>query len=128
MTARKATKAEEAIAKDETTGGQLFSLTTGEMLRAKGLCPLVVVRTYGAGVHVGYLARSDGQEAELIESRRIWSWTGANTLDEVAEFGVAEQACISKPMTKVKRLTSVIETLEVTEKAAPSLLKSRWVR
>jgi len=44
----------------------------------------VVVRTYGAGVHVGWLARYVGQEAELLEGRRLWRWYGANTLLEVA--------------------------------------------
>jgi hypothetical protein len=124
MAARKATKAEETIAQDETTP-ELFSLTTGEKLRERGLCPLVVVRTYGAGVHVGYLARSDGQEVELLQVRRLWSWQGANTLNEVALNGVAKGSKLSLPLPQ-GRFHSVIETLPVSEKAAPSLVESRW--
>ncbi|MDP2270906.1 MAG: hypothetical protein Q8K32_09260 [Archangium sp.] len=124
MAARKATKSEEAIAQDSTTP-ELFSLSTGEILRAKALCPLVIVRTYGAGVHVGYLARTDGQEVELLEARRLWSWQGANTLNEVALNGVAKSSKVAQPLPQA-RLHSVIETLPVSEKAAPSLLESRW--
>lgn len=123
MAAKKANRAEVAAAEDEAM--EFRSLTTGEILRAKGLCPLVVVRTYGAGVHVGYLARTEGQEAELLEVRRLWRWYGANTLNEVAEDGVSGACRISKPARHL-RLSSVIETIPVSDKAAPSLLESRW--
>jgi hypothetical protein len=123
MAAKKANKAEEAAAGDEAL--EIRSLSTGEILRAKGLCPLVVVRTYGAGVHVGYLARTDGQEVELLEARRLWRWYGANTLNEVAEDGVSGAVRLSKPSRHL-RLSSVIETLPVSDKAAPSLTESRW--
>jgi hypothetical protein len=124
MAARKATKAEEAAAGDEAL--EQRSLTTGEILKAKGLCPLVVVRTYGAGVHVGYLARAAGQEVELLEVRRLWRWYGANTLNEVASEGISGACRVSKPLRQ-SVLPTVIEVLPVSEKAAPSLLESRWL-
>ena len=123
MAAKKANAAETAAAADQSM--EIRSLSTGEILRAKGLCPLVVVRTYGAGVHVGYLARTDGQEVELLECRRLWRWYGANTLNEVAEDGVSGAVRLSKPSRHL-RLSSVIETLPVSDKAAPSLTESRW--
>lgn len=124
MTNRKATAAETAIASDEA---QIHSLITGEVLRAKGLCPLVVVRTYGAGVHIGYLARIAGQEAELLEARRLWQWFGANTLNEVASEGVSGNVRLSKPLRQAA-LTSVIEVLPVSDAARASLTESRWAR
>ena len=124
MSTRKATKAETEIASDEA---QTHSLITGEVLRARGLCPLVVVRTYGAGVHVGYLARLAGQEAELLECRRLWQWFGANTLNEVASDGVSGNVRLSKPLRQAA-LTSVIEVLPVSDAARASLTESRWSR
>ena len=121
---RKATKTETEIAADEA---QTHSLITGEVLREKGLCPLVVVRTYGAGVHVGYLARISGQEAELLECRRLWQWFGANTLNEVASEGVSGNVRLSKPLRQAA-LTSVIEVLPVSDAARASLTESRWPR
>ena len=50
---------------------------------------LVVVRTYSAGVHVGELASRKGQEVVLRNARRIWSWSGALSLHEVASRGIA---------------------------------------
>lgn len=122
---RKATQSEESIAADEA---QARSLITGEVLREKGLCPLVVVRTRGAGVHVGYLARIDplSRSCELLESRRLWRWYGANTLSEVALEGVSGAVRLAKP-ERVKPLFDVSEICEVSPKAAPSLTESRWL-
>ena len=32
----------------------------------------VIVRTYSAGVHFGYLVAREGKEVRLTRSRRIW--------------------------------------------------------
>lgn len=86
---------------------------------------LVVVRTYGAGVHVGLLVRRDGQDVSLVESRRLWRWRGANTLSEVALMGVSEDYTrLAEPVSC--DLPTAIEVIEVAEAAAPSLTRSRW--
>lgn len=88
--------------------------------------PLVVVRTYSAGVHVGRLVSRKGREVVLDEARRLWRWRGANTLNEVAANGVAQEYTrLSEPVSGVV-LTEAIEVLPVSESAAPSLTKSRW--
>ena len=46
---------------------------------SKGL-PYVLVRTYSAGVHAGYLSERKGKEVKLIKARRIWYWDGAASL------------------------------------------------
>jgi hypothetical protein len=120
-----ATKTEKAIAADEA---RERSLLTGEVLREKGLCPLVVVRTRGAGVHVGWLAEYDAasRTAVLLESRRIWRWYGAYTLSEVARDGVEmEGTRIARPIPH-HLVADVSEILPVSETAAPSLTASRW--
>ncbi len=122
---RKASIIEENVANDEA---QTRSLLTGEVLREKSLCPLVVVRTRGAGVHVGYLAKVDtmSRTVELLESRRLWRWYGANTLSEVALDGVSGAVRLAKP-ERSKPLFDVCELCEVSQKAAPSLTESRWL-
>jgi len=126
---RKATQDEEAIAKDGAaeTGPDVarHSLISGEALRAKGLCPLVMTRSRDAGVHIGYLARVHLGDVELIESRRLWSWTGQrHTLNEVALYGVVN-ARISEPIAQIA-LFDVCEIIPVTHEASKSLLSSRW--
>lgn len=118
---RAPTETERAIASDEA---QVRSVITGEVLREMGLAPLVVVRTYGSGVHIGRLVWLNGQNAELAESRRLWSWEGANTLSEVALHGVAESSRLAEPVQTL--LTSVTEILPVYPPAVPSLTRSRW--
>lgn len=49
----------------------------------------VLIRTYSAGVHFGTLVSRNGQEVHLKNARRLWSWTGALSLSEVAMKGVA---------------------------------------
>lgn len=121
--AKTPTKLEREIASDEA---QIRSLSTGEVLRERGLCPLVVVRCFGAGVHIGWLARFEGSEAELLEARRIWRWTGgANTLNEMSRTGIAKESRVSEPVKQIV-LTSVIEVLPVEADAVESLTKSRW--
>lgn len=51
----------------------------------------VLVRTQNAGVHFGTLTEAesvnDGFDVELTDSRRIFSWSGAFTLSELAAIG-----------------------------------------
>lgn len=89
---------------------------------------LVIVRTWGAGVHTGYLLSLNGNTAILGEARRIWRWRGANTLHELALHGAAkEYTRISEPVSDIT-LTSVTEIIPVSEAAAESLTESRWAK
>lgn len=49
--------------------------------------PYVIVRCTAAGVHAGELVARKGQEVELRNARRIWYWTGAASLSELAVYG-----------------------------------------
>ncbi len=123
---RKATKTEEAIASDEA---QTRSILTGEVLRERGLCPLVIVRARDSGVHVGWLARVGGGDVELLEARRLWQWQSpgkekARTLNEVATKGL-EWARLSEPVPQIA-LLDACEVIPVSPDAAKSLTTSRW--
>ncbi len=93
---------------------------------AKTKRQLVLVRTYGAGVHVGRLVSQEGQQVELADARRLWRWRGANTLHEVAVKGVAQEwTRLSEPIESIT-LFSALELLPVSAAAEPSLTTSRW--
>ena len=79
--------------------------------------PYVVVRTYSAGVHYGELISSkhtaSGKEVVLGNTRRLWMWKGAFSLNEVAENGIQSG---SKPSVAVSEntLTQAIEVIKVS--------------
>ncbi len=87
----------------------------------------VIVRTYSAGVHFGYLVKRDGKEVTLERSRRIWRWFGAWTLSEVATTGVdISKSRIAAPITTV--LTEAIEVIDCSPVAVASLEAASWVK
>ena len=48
----------------------------------------VLVRTLSAGVHFGILVEKEDRELRLLNTRRIWSWSGALSLSEIASTGI----------------------------------------
>ena len=78
----------------------------------------VIVRTYSAGVFAGYLESRNGQEVVLTKARRIWYWSGAASLSQLAIDGVSKplECKFPAPVSRVELLQAV-EILDVTEKA-----------
>ena len=90
-----------------------------------GLKP-VIIRTYSAGVHYGYLKSRDGKEVVLVNSRRIWRWEGANTCSELALHGLDHTGSkVSEPVPHIT-LTEAIEIIECTEESRESLEGAKW--
>ena len=82
----------------------------------------VIVRTYSAGVFAGELAEKDGQEVELHNARRLWYWSGAASLSQLAVDGTSKpQDCKFPVAVPLIRLLQVIEILDVTNKARASI-------
>lgn len=50
----------------------------------------VIVRTYSAGVFAGELETKDGREVTLMNARRLWYWTGAASLSQLAQEGTSK--------------------------------------
>jgi len=78
-----------------------------------------VVRTYSAGVHIGYVKEfgvNHPQSATLLKSRRLHYWTDACSLSQVAMDGVGEESRIAMELPEI-RLTDVIEVITCSEKA-----------
>lgn len=88
----------------------------------KEISKYVIVRTYSAGVFAGYLESKTGQEVVLTNARRIWYWSGAASLSQLAMEGTSNPENCKFPI-EVDRveLTQAIEILNVTEKARESI-------
>lgn len=81
----------------------------------------VLIRTYSAGVHFGELVKREGQEVHLKNARRLWSWTGALSLSEVASKGVElKNSKISVPVEEI----ILMQATEIISISATSNLPS----
>jgi len=83
---------------------------------------VVMVRTYSAGVFMGELVSRKGQEVVLTNARRIWYWSGAASLSQLAMEGTSDPAnCkFPCPVDRVELLHAV-EIIDVTSKAKASI-------
>ena len=84
--------------------------------------PYVIIRTYSAGVHAGYLKSRNGKEVELLKARRFYQWYGSSTLSQFAQSGTSQPDKCKFP-EEVDRLilTEAIEILDVTSKAKKTI-------
>jgi hypothetical protein len=81
-----------------------------------------IVRTYSAGVFAGILASRDGKEAIVKDARRIWYWSGAASLSQLAVDGTSEPNHCKFPVAVEEvLLTEVIEVIPCTERAEKSI-------
>lgn len=85
----------------------------------------VIIRTRDAGVHVGAMTKHEGTEVVLAKASRLWSWRGANTLNEVALRGVAEDSRISEQVPSIT-IVGVCEVIQCTPEAEANLSRPRW--
>ena len=84
--------------------------------------PYVMCRTYSAGVFSGYLYSKIGKEVVLKNARRIWYWSGAASLSELAEKGTSDpDNCKFPCAVKTVELTEVIEIIYISKEAKKSI-------
>lgn len=82
----------------------------------------VICRTYSAGVFAGYLESLIGQEAVLLNARRLWYWSGASSLSQLAMEGVKNpKECRFPCEVDRVHLLEAIEILDATEKARENI-------
>lgn len=78
----------------------------------------VVVRTYSAGVFAGRLKSRKGMEVELADARRLWYWSGAASLSQLANEGVKNPGnCKFPARVPSVILTQAIEILPLSAAA-----------
>lgn len=81
-----------------------------------------IIRANGAGVFFGEITKLEGTTATIKNARRLWYWSGAASLSELAEHGVANSSeCKFPCLVEEVIVFNVIEILSVTEKAAKSI-------
>lgn len=82
----------------------------------------VIVRTYSAGVFAGTLLSQDGRRVVLKDARRIWYWSGAASLSQLAMEGTKDpNACkFPRPVGRVE-LLEAIEIIDVPSEAQKSI-------
>ena len=104
--------------------GQVYVLKKTLNQQAKKIDNMlyVIVRTNSAGVFAGYLKSKIGQEVELINVRRLWYWSGAASLSQLAMEGVANPKDCKFPCEVDSIiLDQTIETITCTEQARLSI-------
>jgi hypothetical protein len=72
--------------------------------------PYVIIRTYSAGVHVGYMKRLDEntQTVELVNARRIFRWRDcALTLSEISLNGISAESTLSDEIDRIILLEAI---------------------
>jgi hypothetical protein len=81
-----------------------------------------MVRTYSAGVFAGTLKERNGKEGILTNARRIWYWSGAASLSQLATDGTSEpKKCKFPAAVNEVLLTEIIEIIPITDKAKASI-------
>lgn len=82
----------------------------------------VIVRTYSAGVFAGYLEKREGKEVVMRNARRLWYWSGAASLSQLAMEGTSKPKDCRFPIAMDRvELTGAIEIIDVTSEAKKSL-------
>jgi hypothetical protein len=86
----------------------------------------VIVRCNNAGVHAGYLKSMTATHVVLEDSRRIWYWSGAASLSEIAVYGLnPAKSSASKIAAKVSSVRlrdgDICEVIACTEEGRASV-------
>jgi len=81
-----------------------------------------IVRTYSAGVFAGEIVERNGKEVLMKNARRLWYWSGAASLSQLAMEGVKnpDQCKFPCEVTEI-RLMEAVEITPCTEVAIKSI-------
>lgn len=81
-----------------------------------------IVRTDSAGVFAGYVESRNGKEVVIRNVRRIWYWSGANSLSELAKEGTSKpKDCKFAVEVDKIEVMEAIEIIECTKKAQDNI-------
>lgn len=82
----------------------------------------VIVRGDRSGVFFGTLARREGREVELTQCRRLWYWSGAASLSQLALEGVSRpEDCKFTVTVDSIEILDAIEVIPCTEESVLSV-------
>jgi len=81
-----------------------------------------IVRCQGAGVFMAKVVSRSGTEAVLKDSRRLWYWSGAASLSQLAVEGTKKPSECKFPVAMPNQeVTGVLEVIPMTDAAVASL-------
>ena len=85
--------------------------------------PVVMVRSVNAGVFYGRFVSRKKDVVTLNNARRVWFWSGAATLSELATYGTSKpsECKFPTPTTGKHIILRVCEIIPVTARALASL-------
>jgi hypothetical protein len=92
-----------------------------EVIDTDGL-KAVLIRTYSAGVHFGYLRERTGKEGTLINTRRIYSWQGACSLSQISQNGVDVKNSKISIAIPENTFTEITEIMPLSSEAFKNLM------
>lgn len=82
----------------------------------------VIIRADRAGVFYGEIESRNGDEVTMINVRRIWYWSGAASLSQLAVDGVTRPSeCKFTVYVPSMTILGVIEIIPCTDKAIKSI-------
>lgn len=85
---------------------------------------IVLIRTYSAGVHFGTLKSRDGKEIILTNARRLFYWSGACSLSQVAMDGVDYSNSKISIIVPEITLMDAIEIIPMSKKAGKEMMEA----
>lgn len=90
----------------------------------------VIIRGNRSGVEFGTLVAQNGSEVTLENARRIWYWSGAASLSQLAKDGTANpNDCKFTVTVDSITILDAIEIIPCTDKAIESIEEvSTWKR
>ena len=81
-----------------------------------------IIRCDRAGVFYGEIAERRGDEADLVNARRLWYWDGAASLSQLATEGTkAPRNCRFTVTVPSMTVLGVIEIIPCTKEAVESI-------
>jgi hypothetical protein len=82
----------------------------------------VIIRASSAGVFAGFLKSRKDSEVTLTQARRLWYWSGAASLSQLAVDGTSNPTGCKFPVAVPEvTILGVIEIIPTTPKAQESI-------
>lgn len=82
----------------------------------------VIVRADKAGVFFGTLTKKEGNEVQLVNVRKLYYWSGAAAVEQIALDGVAKpNECKITVVNNEITISNYIQILTCTDKAIKNL-------
>lgn len=82
----------------------------------------VIVRADKAGVFFGTLSKKEGNELQLTNVRKLYYWSGANAIEQIALEGVKNpENCKFTVVNEEATLSNYIQIITCTDKAIENL-------